>query len=255
MSRANQKGSANNFYGKHHSEETRRKLSELHKGMRANAETRQKMSESHKGCIPWNTGKTLSDEHKKNIGAGVGRGENNSLYGTYLSDETKQKIRDKNSGVNHPKYGTKASEETKQKMREKRALQTPPGLGKIHSAETKRKMRLTFMKRLQKLPGRTTPNYNPKACRLIEEYGKLHGYNFQHAENGGELYIKDLGYWVDGYDKEKNVVIEYYERWHRQRKERDLQRKQEIQALLKCEFIELKAWELKQRPIFWIGGS
>ena len=30
----------------------------------------------------------------------------------------------------------------------------------------------------------------------------------QHAMNGGEYYIKELGYWLDGYDIENNVVYE-----------------------------------------------
>ena len=47
------------------------------------------------------------------------------------------------------------------------------------------------------------PNFNSNACKIIDEYGNKNGYNFQHAMNGGEFYIKELGYWVDGYDREK----------------------------------------------------
>jgi len=59
----------------------------------------------------------------------------------------------------------------------------------------------------------------------------------EHAENGGEF--KVLGYFVDGYSKEKNVVIEYYEKHHKYQANRDKQRKQEIVNYLNCEFIEL----------------
>lgn len=52
------------------------------------------------------------------------------------------------------------------------------------------------------------PNYNINVIPIIEEYGKKYGYNFQHAENGGEYYVDGLGYYLDGYDKENNVVIE-----------------------------------------------
>ena len=62
------------------------------------------------------------------------------------------------------------------------------------------------------------------------------------VENAGEYHIKELGYWVDGYDKNKNVVIEYYENAHKYKKERDEQRKQEIIDFLDCKFIELKEW-------------
>ena len=51
------KGEKNAFYGKHHTDDTRRKISEAHKGHHHSEDTRIKMSESHKGRIPWNKGK------------------------------------------------------------------------------------------------------------------------------------------------------------------------------------------------------
>jgi hypothetical protein len=83
------------------------------------------------------------------------------------------------------------------------------------------------------------PNYNPYACRLIDQYGLEHGYKFRHAENGGEVYLKEIGYWLDGYDNEKNVAIEVNERrWHTN-KERDEKRKTEIIKHLNCKLIEI----------------
>ena len=83
------------------------------------------------------------------------------------------------------------------------------------------------------------PKFNPKACEIIEQYGKENGYNFQHALNGGEFRIKQLGYWVDGYDVEKNVVIEYHEKHHSlpKQNEKDKKRQKEIIETLKCKFI------------------
>lgn len=85
------------------------------------------------------------------------------------------------------------------------------------------------------------PSYNKYGCMLIDEYGKQNGYNFQHALNGGEC--RFLGYFVDGYDKDKNVVIEYDEKHHfkfGKLKEKDLNRMNEIIDHLKCKFIRLK---------------
>lgn len=88
------------------------------------------------------------------------------------------------------------------------------------------------------------PNYNIKAIPIIEEYGKKYGYNFQHAENGGEYYVDGLGYYLDGYDKEKNVVIEIDESHHFNKdgslKKRDIIRQEKIEKLLSCKFIRIK---------------
>ncbi|KKL84483.1 hypothetical protein LCGC14_1964280 [marine sediment metagenome] len=108
------------------------------------------------------------------------------------------------------------------------------------SDEWRRKHRLIRIKQIKERHGQATPNYNPEACKFIEEYGRKHGYKFQHAENGGEFYIKGLGYWVDGYDREKNVVIEYDEPHHTRRVEKDKQRQQEIQEHLGCKFIRIR---------------
>ena len=85
------------------------------------------------------------------------------------------------------------------------------------------------------------PNYNQKACKIIDEYGEQLGYNFQHAENGSEYKIPGLPYWVDGYDEEKNVVIEYYEKHHEKQQVYDDKRKKQIIEKLNCRFIEI--WE------------
>ena len=139
--------------------------------------------------------------------------------------------------------GRKDSEET---IKNKSAAMTGknnPFYGKKHTAETKRKIRLTKIKYLKEKFGHgLCPTYNPKACIIIDEYGKKYDYSFQHALNGGEFYIKELGYWVDGYDKKRNVVIEYYEKHHNRpnTKIKDKQRQQEIIKRLGCRFIIVK---------------
>jgi hypothetical protein len=88
------------------------------------------------------------------------------------------------------------------------------------------------------------PNYNVNAIPIIEEYGNLYGYNFQHAENGGEYYVEGLGYYLDGYDLEKNVAIEIDESHHFNKdgslKQKDILRQSKIEELLNCKFIRIK---------------
>ena len=112
------------------------------------------------------------------------------------------------------------------------------------SDETRKKIRISYIKDMQNKHGQIFPNYNKNACKLIKEYGKKFGYNFQHAENGREYFINELGYWVDGYDKVKNVVIEVDEKAHFDSDfnliENDLRRQKEIEDLLGCKFIRIK---------------
>jgi hypothetical protein len=62
--------------------------------------------------------------------------------------------------------------------------------------------------------------------------------------NGGEFYIEKLGFWVDGYDKENNIIYEYDEKHHFDKNgkllECDSNRQYEIENFLKCEFIRIK---------------
>lgn len=110
--------------------------------------------------------------------------------------------------------------------------------------KTKQKLRISYINRMVLTGEFYHPSYNTNACRLIDEYGKKTGYNFQHALNGGEYYIKNLNYWVDGYDKERNIIIEVDEPKHFDKngnlKSKDIKRMNEIQNNLNCRFIRLK---------------
>lgn len=195
-------------------------------------------------------GRLLSAEHKVKLSESR-RGKKRGPH----SIKTIEKIRLARQMQPEPMLGKAHSIETRRKLSiankgklpsiEARKKMSKSQLGKRHSAETLLKMRLSHLSRIERNFGQVMPNYNPEACKLIEEYGKEHGFNFQHAENGGEFYIKELGYWVDGYDKEKNIVIEFYEPWHTKQQERDLIRQQEITSHLGCEFIVLH----KQSPM------
>ena len=117
-------------------------------------------------------------------------------------------------------------------------------LGKKHSDETRKKQRISTLKYLQDLKGQLAPRYNKSSMVLIEEYGKNEGYTFMHAENGGEYFIKELGYFVDAYDPINNVVLEVDERHHFDNKgklkEKDIIRQKEITKILGCKFIRIK---------------
>jgi hypothetical protein len=77
-------------------------------------------------------------------------------------------------------------------------------------------------------------NFNPKACEYLNKLNEERGWNLQHALNGGEQRV--LRYWLDGYDKKKNIVVEYDEPLHKYKKEYDLNRQIEIIKFLNCDF-------------------
>lgn len=86
------------MYGKKHSEETRKKMSESSKGK----------------SKPWLIGKNVSEETRDKI-------RRNNL-GKTLSEETRKKISENHhdiSGKNNPMYGKKHSPETIEKLKEK----------------------------------------------------------------------------------------------------------------------------------------
>ena len=66
------------------SEETRRRLSESHKGIYLSEEVKQKLSESHKGRTPWNKGKL-----------GWNKGWNKRKH---LSEETRKRMYESHKG-------------------------------------------------------------------------------------------------------------------------------------------------------------
>ena len=163
-----------------------------------------------------NYGLSRSESHRRAISiANMG---NQNMLGKHHTEETKQKIRLSKLGDKNPMYG---------------------GYG--FTDEHKLKLRLASIRAIEARRGQVMPNYNPSSIPIIEQKAKELGItDLQHAENGGEYHIKELGYWVDGYSKEKNIVIEYYEPFHNKTVERDERRETEITEHLGCKFLIIK---------------
>lgn len=194
-----------------------RKSAESKRGRKQTKDHKERNSKSHMGKEPWNKGLTKETDKRmrKNVESNTGKIQT----------------------PEHIENARKARGEIWNKGKKTGTL-TPEHI---------RKLRLAAIKRIEeniKNGGQIFPNHNPEGCKLIEEYGKLYRYNFQHAENGGEFHIKELGYWVDGYDKEKNVVMEIDESVHFSSggnlSKKDIERQEEIEDFLKCKFIRLR---------------
>lgn len=94
------KGAKNPFYGKKHTEETRKRISELVGG------------ENHP-----NYGKPMSDETKKKISK-KNSGENAPNFGKHFTEEHKQKLAKSKIGNLNPNFGKPLTEATRRKISE-----------------------------------------------------------------------------------------------------------------------------------------
>ena len=187
-----------------------------------------------------------------------------SRKGIHLSDYTREKISRSLLGRKRTKesieksrignLGRKHTPEAKEKMSKKRSeflrdqiecgKYINPMLGRKHSDYAKKKMRLSAIKRIETNIGQINPNYNPLSCKILNNLASSSGSFIQHAENDGEFYIKELGYWVDGYDKENKIVYEIDENYHfnpdGSLRERDIKRQLEIENFLDCKFVRIR---------------
>jgi len=193
---------------------------------------------ANKGNIPWNKG--LTKEINKSIEI-IGLKNSISLKGRispkrkysfnendwkikccdcgniiiYKSrDGFRNAIRGQNSGRkircgSCKQIGKNISKET----RKKQSISAKKRFENLEEREKQSKRcRISAINRIMKTHGHIYPNYNINACKIIEDYGKENGYDFQHALNGGEVNID--GYFPDGLDEEKKTIIEIDETHH-----------------------------------------
>ena len=199
-------------------------LSTLHKNGKIPKSTLQKMSKSwfKNGHRPVNAdfrqGKTLEE-----------------IYGKEKAKELKNKMSNRIMSFNSNK---------KRSISCIRSRCGYSNKGRKTSNKLKRLFRKQMVNRLLKTYKNFHPSYNINACKYFDKLNKENKCNIQHALNGGEFFIKELSYWLDGYDKENNIVYEWDERRHFNRdgtlKDKDILRENEIKDFLNCKIIRIK---------------
>ncbi len=217
----------NKAIGRKHSDVTKQKMSKIQKGKKLSDITKEKLRKSaiKQFSNPENI-KKISESVKK-----------------YFSDENNRK---KHSKITKEKMGvwikTKSGKMWLNNLKKR-----------TNSDEYKKDARLRLIKRIEENKNngnQISPFYNKNSIPILEQKAKDLGItDLQHAENGGEFYIKELGYWVDGYSKEKNIVIEIDENHHNYQKEKDIKRQKEIEQFLKCKFIRINELTKKEYEI------
>ena len=161
------KGEKNSFYGKKHTPEALKAMSEVKKGKKASPETRGAMSEAHKGQTPWMKGKKHTPETRREMSeARVGeknsmfgkrlKGEKNHFYGKKHSPESIKQMSVAQKGLRRSpstefKKGNIPHNKGKTPSPETRRLLREKNKGRKHSPETIAKMRESARRRHNRL--------------------------------------------------------------------------------------------------------
>jgi hypothetical protein len=148
------------------------------------------------------------------------------MKGRIFTEEWKNNLKTNHadfSGIKNPFYKKHHSDFVREKM--------------SNISEEKRKhLRKKFHEFL--VSKKSSPTFNKRACKYLDKLNEEKGWNLQHALNGGEYVIN--GFWIDGYDKERNIIVEYDERKHYRAngnlRQKDIKRQEEIIKTLHCKF-------------------
>jgi len=242
------KGEKHPMFGKHHSEETRKKISLAglgrippNKGKHHTEETKAKMSLTRKGKPSSNKGKLMSEKTRKNMSI--------AQTGKTLPKETKRKIRE-------AMIGKEASEEAKNNMSIARK-------GEKHSAEANKKTSESMKKLWQ------NPKYKEKQIKAIvsglnvrptdpeEKMIALLKYccpnQYQYAGNGS-IAIGGMSPDFVSANGEKKVIEVFGEYWHSMKitgRSKEEEEHNRIDAFTKLEYDCLVIWENELSVIAW----
>ena len=109
-------------------------------------------------------------------------------------------------------------------------------LGRVQPLEQTRKIRLKAIKRVSEasFEGRQIcPACSPRACEFFERFDKDFNTQGRYGTNGGEYFIKELGYWPDYINFNLKLIMEWDEEDHYNGsgvlKKKDVRRQEEIQ--------------------------
>lgn len=184
-----------------------------------------------------NSCKDFTDEHKKNMS--ISRNKRNMLPEYY--EKRKKTIKER-----YPN-GIKKSKESIQKTVD--GLQKWRELNPDKEIERIKKSRKSLLDNYgEYFSSLRKPTYNKNACGIFNKINSELGWNGFHAENNknGEyvLRINDYdAFYLDYYEPNKNVVIEYDEPYHFKPstdKKYHKRRESLIKKTLHCEFYRLK---------------
>ena len=242
--------------GKRPTLETRKKISDSGKGRKASKETKEKFSKARMGHI-------TSKETKEKI--------SKTLMGHSVSKETRKKISNSGKGkklaIRSFEHKENLSQANKGQIPWNKSKKMSSDYCKIHKEKHpanndlfsfQKVCRIGALKRIQNqigAGGQICPSYNSLACEWFEKLDLvLEGSGYEkgrYATNGGEYCIKELGYFLDYFNSSAKLIIEWDEPHHYDDhgnlNQKDVQRQSEIQDLYSnFEFRRISQWKEPQ---------
>lgn len=196
--------------------------------------------------------------------------ENHPWFGKKITEEQRKQRSESHLGLPSGNKGNKMSKDSKQLMRKaKLGKKQPQALidnrvksraGYKHSEETKQKFRESYRKRAKEGKHYFTPKHNKVSQVYLKEFDSLNGLNGRYAENGGEFYIKALGYFPDYFNEDIKLIMEFDEEHHYYAdgslKPKDIQRQKEIQEFYPdFKFIRIKESDLIKELKFSVSNQ
>lgn len=174
----------------------------------------------------------FNKKHRNRISKKLKNNKNGS--GVVFSESRRRKIRDsvKQSWIDNPNQGMvgkKHSEATKSKI-------SYSHLKENLSDDALQAYRESAIIRIERqiangLP--MTPSIGLCETEIIDKYEQLLNCKFERQ-------YRIAGFFVDGYCKEKNIVIEVDEYYHKNREKQDIYRDEIIRRELNCDIIRIK---------------
>lgn len=197
--------------------------------------------------MPYRGGCKMPEDSKIEIGNSTKKRHaeiGHPMLGRKQTEKCIRLAKERCSGSGNPMFGKHHTEKTCKQISETRKLKRIPGPKMTEDGLRRlRQKRIDEISRDKFNGNQVMPSYNKKSCIFFDKLEKELGWNGSYATKNGEHQIKELGYFVDYYEPNKNIVIEWDERNHYNvdgtLKNEDFVRQNQIENLIKCKFFRI----------------